>query len=1079
MEQDYNLKKWSKGCPNTGVNCRRSSCGIEYVFIPAALGDDQEGSPVAPKNGSYNNAIVYYEATGNVYLYSSDGVPTRVEKNLDSIIAELQRELNDVEEALSEETSAREAADAAIEQEIEDLRNEPDVVDIVGTYAELQAYDTSDLGDKDIIRVLVDEMHDNESTYYRWNKTPQTWTYIGAVEGYYTRGQTDALLDEKQDTLTAGANVQINNNVISATDTTYTHFTGATASTDGVQGLVPGPLAGDEAKFLKADGTWGGIAIDGQITTLTADDYNWNSTAGDDTTLPLDSIALWKLAPGWYRTDIGMQVLRYKTTDYSYCPKDAFILVLGDAPIGPATTIPNYVFRDGDVSVALPMKNTGVLFEKAADKSVAFTSILGEMYQASIDDYNWNSQTQSQINPDCFAIWKQNLDTHPKTITNSSTHVQIQEYKGGPLVNGAKSPVYLRSMRVGSNPINMFKIDSDGAYRITTGSGGTLLAYETLATIDDIDNRILTSAGAPTTSTVGTVGQILEDTTNGKLYICTDATNPYVWEEVGSGGGGGATIFYIGSGLIGRGEDVEAPLFYKDSSYQTPATASEMYAACMTGPVYICSNQSDDLLYTEIVAMSNYSTNYTFSLTDVEHVLGYDCTINSYISSGTEYYSFDYNEPVSINVVQTTGSSTTNVMSQNAATNMVFPNNDTQRVQIGAGASTVAYTQGVAIGRNARARSTTTVAIGTAATAEDVSGVAIGNLSDAAEPNSVALGGSAVTSRSGEVNVGTGRYNYGYNSTPYRVIGGVHDGQTAHDVATVGQLNGRVLTSAGAPTTSTVGTVGQLYEDTTNGKLYICTDATNPYVWEEVGSGGGGGGETMLVTLTKTTIGQYSNVWVWSSDYTFAQLTANPEAIRVFVNDWCYESEGNIKPTYTKVETFEQSTKITLARDLAGVEMSFVLNQPRELEGQTVNPAFFDVTNFVDENKTLLTILPTLTLADNATYIPDGTTITLQTPSSDKEMYGEIGSSDCYPHKTITNGNFMILPVRRKVGSGESYWVEEECLIVSVTRRGEPSVADSYIYKTFMFNGEYYKMALTNSSYPNEVYTITKIPGGH
>lgn len=805
MEQDYNLKKWSKGCPNTGINCRRSSCGIEYVFIPAALGDDQEGSPVAPKNGSYNNAIVYYEATGNVYLYSSDGVPTRVEKNLDSIIAELQRELNDVEEALSEETIAREAADAAIEQEIEDLRNEPDVVDIVGTYADLQAYNTSDLGDKDIIRVLVDETHDDESTYYRWNKTPQTWTYIGAIDGYYTKDQTDTLLSGKQDVLTAGTNVQISSqNVISATDTTYSDFTGTDGTAAGTSGLVPAPATTDAGKFLKADGTWGTVQA-----------------------------------------------------------------------------------------------------------------------------------------------------------------------------------------------------------------------------------------------------------------------------------GGGATIFYKDGGLIGWGEDVEGPLFYKDSSYQTPATSSDIYNACMTGATYICSNQSDDLFYTEIVAMSNYSTNYNFSLTNIEHVLGYDCTIASYISSGTEYYNFYYNEPSTINVVQTTGSSTTNVMSQNAATNMVFPNNDTQRVQIGAGASTVAYTQGVAIGRNAHARSTTTVAIGSGATAEDVSGVAIGNLSDAAEPNSVALGGSAVTSRRGEVNVGTGSYNYGYNSTPYRVIGGVHDGQTAHDVATVGQLNGRVLTSAGAPTTSTVGTVGQLYEDTTNGKLYICTDATNPYVWEEVGSGGGGGGETMLVTLTKTTIGQYSNVWVWSSDYTFAQLTANPDAIRVFVNDWCYESEGNIKPTYTKVETFEQSTKISLVRDLAGVEMSFILNQPREIEGQTVNPAIFDVTNFVDENKTLLTILPTLTLADNATYIPDGTTITLQTPSSDKEMYGEIGSSDCYPHKTITNGNFMILPVRRKVGSGESYWVEEECLIMSVTRRGEPSVADSYIYKTFMFNGEYYKMTLTNNSYPNEVYTITKIPGGH
>lgn len=532
MEQDYNLKKWSKGCPNTGINCRRSSCGIEYVFIPAALGDDQEGSPVAPKNGSYNNAIVYYEATGNVYLYSSDGVPTRVEKNLDSIIAELQRELNDVEEALSEETSAREAADAAIEQEIEDLRNEPDVVDIVGTYADLQAYNTSDLGDKDIIRVLVDETHDDESTYYRWNKTPQTWTYVGAIDGYYTKDQTDTLLSGKQNVLTAGDNISITNDTISAVDTTYTAGTG--------------------------------LALNG-----------------------------------------------------------------------------------------------------------------------------------TQFSVDTTAI----------------------------------------------------------------------------ATQTDLTAGLATKQG---TLTAGANVQI---------------------------------------------------------------------------------------------------NNNTISATDTTYTAGTGISINNNVISAS-------------------------------------------------------------------------------------------------------------------------------------------------------------------------------------------------------------GGETMLVTISQTTIGQYSDIWVWSSDYTFAQLTANPDAIRVFVDDWCYESEGNIKPTDAKVGTFGQSTEIYLVRDLAGVEMRFALQQPQELEGQTVNPAIFNVTNFVDENKTLLTILPTLTLADNATYIPDGTTITLRTLSSDKEMYGEIGSSDCYPHREIITGNFMILPVRRKVGSGASYWAEEECLVTSVSIRGTSNVADRYIYKTFAFNGEHYKMTLTSDSYPNVVYTITKIPGG-
>lgn len=35
-----------------------------------------------------------------------------------------------------------------------------------------------------------------------------------------------------------------------------TDMTGATASTDGTHGLVPAPLAGEQGKFLRGDGTW-------------------------------------------------------------------------------------------------------------------------------------------------------------------------------------------------------------------------------------------------------------------------------------------------------------------------------------------------------------------------------------------------------------------------------------------------------------------------------------------------------------------------------------------------------------------------------------------------------------------------------------------------------------------------------------------------------------------------------------------------------------------------------------------------------------------------------------------------------
>lgn len=43
------------------------------------MGDDSKGSPVAPKNGDYCNALVKYESNGHIYIYTSDGIPVLVE----------------------------------------------------------------------------------------------------------------------------------------------------------------------------------------------------------------------------------------------------------------------------------------------------------------------------------------------------------------------------------------------------------------------------------------------------------------------------------------------------------------------------------------------------------------------------------------------------------------------------------------------------------------------------------------------------------------------------------------------------------------------------------------------------------------------------------------------------------------------------------------------------------------------------------------------------------------------------------------------------------------------------------------
>lgn len=67
-----------------------------------------------------------------------------------------------------------------VEDEVEELKNNPDVVDIVDTYADLQAYDTSTLTDKDIIRVLNDSTHQGLSTYYRYSTDTGEFSYIGS-----------------------------------------------------------------------------------------------------------------------------------------------------------------------------------------------------------------------------------------------------------------------------------------------------------------------------------------------------------------------------------------------------------------------------------------------------------------------------------------------------------------------------------------------------------------------------------------------------------------------------------------------------------------------------------------------------------------------------------------------------------------------------------------------------------------------------------------------------------------------------------------------------------------------------------
>lgn len=168
-----------------------------------------------------------------------------------------------------------------------------------------------------------------------------------------------------------------------------------------------------------------------------------------------------------------------------------------------------------------------------------------------------------------------------------------------------------------------------------------------------------------------------------------------------------------------------------------------------------------------------------------------------------------------ITVVQTTGQSTTDVMSQKAVTDMIFNEGQKGKIQIGerASASIPGNGTGIAIGVDASATLPGNIAIGDAASStgsrgtaigwnanvNKINGVALGRQATAAGDNSVAVGWNAYASEKGQFDISTGsNVTAGYNNTNYRVLSGVHDPRVAHDAATKGYVDNAVAGAGGS-----------------------------------------------------------------------------------------------------------------------------------------------------------------------------------------------------------------------------------------------------------------------------------------
>lgn len=503
----------------------------------------QGGGAVNSVNGQTGDVVLTTSDLENTSDYQTGNeVQNAIDEAVSQIdiptkVSELQNDsgfqtAQQVANAVAGEASLREAADTNLQGQIDAITASSDVTDIVGTYADLQNYDTSTLGNNDIIKVLQDESQNDETTYYRWSTTTQSFTLIGEEGPYYTKSAAD---QKFQDKLTAGSNISINaNNEISATDTTYSDFTGTDGQTAGTAGLVPAPATTDADKFLKSDGTWD-TAGGGGVPTIDLKD------------IPNNKINVDTLDAGFYKITYtgessqltGGVIFNGTAVLQNYINKDRTTLlqVIDDRYNKPHKI--GLVFADEGSNnspylwlwvASYDRQRTSVIFD---DKQTAVA--LGQGSSTGYDG-------QIAIGRNARAIGSSS------EITVIGENAQSSESRGtalgagsnansrGGVALGAYSTSSVQGeVNIGSSSTNWGYNSTN--YRVIRGVHDGEQDHDA-TTLGQLNARIVGSGtAAPTTSTVGSVGSLYAyvESGTGHLAICTAAdasTSTYTWQTL-------------------------------------------------------------------------------------------------------------------------------------------------------------------------------------------------------------------------------------------------------------------------------------------------------------------------------------------------------------------------------------------------------------------------------------------------------------------------------------------------------------------------------------------------------------------
>lgn len=193
----------------------------EYILPPAIAARDAAIAAKDAAKGYYDDTKDLYDAlkvlVDNVdILLQAPEYATKARVWAEGSDAEVQQiggthsakkwaELSQAD--VTAEATARQNADIGLQNQIDAIVAGADVRDIVGTYTDLQNYDTSGLNNNDVVKVITDSTHNNASSYYKWIIVGGvgSWNYIGSEGPYLTPAAAAATYVPKTTTINGKA----------------------------------------------------------------------------------------------------------------------------------------------------------------------------------------------------------------------------------------------------------------------------------------------------------------------------------------------------------------------------------------------------------------------------------------------------------------------------------------------------------------------------------------------------------------------------------------------------------------------------------------------------------------------------------------------------------------------------------------------------------------------------------------------------------------------------------------------------------------------------------------------------------